>query len=111
MYRPVTLPERGALENSDVCSWEDDGQDEHDVDEVRGGPNHDLSLRQARQNFEAIGACNSTAPSSYAPRGLMNTRIAARPGERARSVRGPERPGPYRTSTAPDRAENSGESR
>lgn len=70
VYRPVTLPERGALENSDVCSWEDDGQDEHDVDEVRGGPNHDLSLRQARQNFEAIGACNSTAPSSYAPRSV-----------------------------------------
>ncbi|WP_142215115.1 CPCC family cysteine-rich protein [Streptomyces sp. SLBN-118] len=54
----ITLAERGAFEICEVCYWEDDGQDEHDADEVRGGPNHDLSLRQARQNFEAIGACN-----------------------------------------------------
>jgi hypothetical protein len=54
----ITLAERAAFEICDVCYWEDDGQDEHDADEVRGGPNHDLSLRQARQNFEAIGACN-----------------------------------------------------
>ncbi|MET8632493.1 CPCC family cysteine-rich protein [Streptomyces sp. NPDC004096] len=32
--------------------------DEHDVDEVRGGPDHGLSLRQARRTFEAIGAGN-----------------------------------------------------
>ena len=25
---------------------------------VRGGPNHDLSLSRARQNFGTIGACN-----------------------------------------------------
>ncbi|MFE4847266.1 CPCC family cysteine-rich protein [Streptomyces sp. NPDC056690] len=56
--RFITLAERGAFEICDVCYWEDDGQDEHDADEFRGGPNHDLSLRQARQNFESIGACN-----------------------------------------------------
>ncbi|GAA3847876.1 hypothetical protein GCM10022207_06570 [Streptomyces lannensis] len=54
----ITLFERGAFEICDVCYWEDDGQDEHDADEVHGGPNHDLSLRQARRNFVAIGACN-----------------------------------------------------
>lgn len=41
----------------DVCFWEDDGQDDHDADEVRGGPNGDLSLAQARRNYEAFGAC------------------------------------------------------
>ncbi|WP_458244866.1 CPCC family cysteine-rich protein [Streptomyces sp. MAI_2237] len=55
----ITLAERGAFEICDVCYWEDDGQDEHDAHVVRGGPNHDLSLRQARRNFEALGACNA----------------------------------------------------
>jgi hypothetical protein len=54
----VTLAQRGAYEICDVCFWEDDGQDEHDVGEIRGGPNHDLSLRKARQNFQEIGACD-----------------------------------------------------
>ncbi len=40
-----------------VCFWEDDGQDEHDADVVRGGPNHGLSLAQARKNFREFGAC------------------------------------------------------
>ncbi|MCD0482141.1 hydrolase [Streptacidiphilus sp. ASG 303] len=56
--RFITLTERGAFEICEVCFWEDDGQDDHDADQVRGGPNHDLSLRQARRNFETIGACN-----------------------------------------------------
>jgi len=36
--------------------WEDDGQDDHDADEVRGGPNGTLSLLQARLNFVTFGA-------------------------------------------------------
>jgi hypothetical protein len=40
-----------------VCFWEDDGQDDHDADEVRGGPNGTLSLTQARTNFRMFGAC------------------------------------------------------
>ena len=36
--------------------WEDDGQDDHDADEVRGGPNGDLSLAAARRNFREFGA-------------------------------------------------------
>ena len=47
---------RGQDEICPVCFWHDDGQDEHDADEVRGGPNYGLSLSQARQNFRRIGA-------------------------------------------------------
>jgi hypothetical protein len=52
----VTLTERGGYEICPVCFWEDDGQDDHDADEVRGGPNYGLSLTAARHNFERIGA-------------------------------------------------------
>lgn len=50
-----TLFGRGSYEICPVCFWEDDGQDEHDAEEVRGGPNHDLSLRQAQINFREYG--------------------------------------------------------
>ena len=39
-----------------VCFWHDDGQDDPNADEVWGGPNKDLSLAQARDNFRAFGA-------------------------------------------------------
>jgi hypothetical protein len=39
-----------------VCCWEDDGQDEHEAAEVRGGPNGMLSFTQAQKNFEEYGA-------------------------------------------------------
>ncbi|WP_130330986.1 CPCC family cysteine-rich protein [Micromonospora kangleipakensis] len=39
-----------------VCFWEDDGQDTHDADRVRGGANGQLSLTRARQNFAGFGA-------------------------------------------------------
>jgi hypothetical protein len=51
-----TLQERGGFEICEVCFWEDDGQDEHDSDIVRGGPNGSLSLSAARQNFAMFGA-------------------------------------------------------
>jgi hypothetical protein len=51
-----TLPERGGYEICPVCFWEDDGQDDHDADIVRGGPNKNLSLSEARKNFIAYGA-------------------------------------------------------
>lgn len=51
-----TLHSRGAYEICPVCLWEDDGQDEHDADEVRGGPNRNLSIRDARENFARFGA-------------------------------------------------------
>jgi hypothetical protein len=51
------LPERGGYDICPVCFWEDDGQDDHDADIVRGGPNYSLSLTQARLNYKRIGAC------------------------------------------------------
>ena len=45
-----TLGERSSYEICRVCWWEDDGQDNSDADGVRGGPNSDLSLTQARVN-------------------------------------------------------------
>jgi len=51
-----TLTERGGYEICQVCFWEDDGQDDHDADVVRGGPNYELSLADARSNFAKIGA-------------------------------------------------------
>jgi hypothetical protein len=46
-----TLEERGIYEICFLCWWEDDGQDDRDADEVRGGPNGRYSLTQARLNF------------------------------------------------------------
>ncbi|MBG0826792.1 hypothetical protein HS041_03250 [Planomonospora sp. ID67723] len=37
---------------SPVCFWED----EHDTDEVRGGPNDELSLARGRRNSARFGA-------------------------------------------------------
>ncbi len=39
-----------------VCYWQDDGQDDHDAEVIRGGPNRELSLAQARHNFAMLGA-------------------------------------------------------
>ena len=52
----LTLSSRGYYEICKVCFWEDDGQDEHDADIVRGGPNAELSLRQAQDNYRTFGA-------------------------------------------------------
>jgi hypothetical protein len=51
-----TLGERGGFEICPVCFWEDDGQDDHDADVVRGGPNGALSLTEARANYREFGA-------------------------------------------------------
>ena len=63
----ITLPERGAFELCPVCFWEDDGQDDHDADEVRGGPNGTLSLTQARANFAAVRASDRAFIDSVRP--------------------------------------------
>ncbi|MGW1029517.1 CPCC family cysteine-rich protein [Streptomyces sp. NPDC002577] len=34
------------------------GQDEHDEEVVRGGPNGSLSLVEAQRNFDELGACD-----------------------------------------------------
>ncbi len=54
-----TLRGRAGFEICPVCYWEDDGQDEHDADVVRGGPNGDLSLRKAQDNYRRFQACEA----------------------------------------------------
>jgi hypothetical protein len=56
--RYPTLHERGGYEICAVCFWEDDGQDDHDADVVRGGPNRGLSLTDAQRNYRRIGAAD-----------------------------------------------------
>jgi hypothetical protein len=50
-----TLVHRGADERCRECGWYDDGQDDHDSDVVRGGPNGCLSLDAARLRYVAHG--------------------------------------------------------
>ena len=51
-----TLAKRNDDDICPVCFWHDDGQDDPHADEVWGGPNKDLSLSMARENFRAFGA-------------------------------------------------------
>ncbi len=46
-----TLDSKGEYDICIMCNWEDDGQGDEDADIVRGGPNGDYSLLQARINF------------------------------------------------------------
>ena len=52
----ATLSDRWENEICPVCFWQDDGQDDDDADVVLGGPNYEVSLSQARENFRAFGA-------------------------------------------------------
>ncbi|WP_414665189.1 CPCC family cysteine-rich protein [Horticoccus sp. 23ND18S-11] len=63
----LTLFGRGGFEICQVCYWEDDGQDDHDADDVRGGPNGDLSLAEARANFKVHGASDAKFVSNVRP--------------------------------------------
>jgi hypothetical protein len=62
-----TLTERTAFEICEVCSWEDDGQDDADADACRGGPNGSLSLREARANYLRFGACEPSMIGNVRP--------------------------------------------
>ena len=46
-----TIDGRGNYDICTICWWEDDGQDNHDANIARGGPNSILSLTRARLNF------------------------------------------------------------
>lgn len=54
--RCKTLRRRSIYAICPVCYWEDDGQDDHNADEVFGGPNGDLSLSQGQANYREFGA-------------------------------------------------------
>ncbi len=58
LYR--VLNECGSDIICSICFWEDDGQDDIDADEIRGGPNGSLSLSVARANFVNFGASESS---------------------------------------------------
>ena len=47
-----TLTAPGAYNLCLLCDWEDDGQADHNADEILGGPNSDYSLTEARENFK-----------------------------------------------------------
>jgi Cysteine-rich CPCC len=55
-YKTLSLP--GGLELCQVCWWQDDGQDDSDSYVVRGTVNGDLSLAEARLNFQLYGAAH-----------------------------------------------------
>ena len=52
-----TISEHGSYDICPVCFWEDDGLYDN-PDEIWGGPNKNLSLTQARKNFQDFGACD-----------------------------------------------------
>lgn len=72
----LTFDERGGYDICPVCFWEDDGQDDHDADVVRGGPNGQLSLTQARTNYRLFGACEERFIDNVRP-----TRAEELPGQ------------------------------
>ncbi len=62
-----TLAMRCGFEVCAVCYWEDDGQDSHDADRQRGGPNGTLSLTAAIANFALLGACEENMVDKVRP--------------------------------------------
>jgi hypothetical protein len=62
-----TLTMRSGFEVCAVCYWEDDGQDSHDANRVRGGPNGALSLTKAIANFALLSACEENMADKVRP--------------------------------------------
>ena len=52
----ISLAERGNYLVCPVCYWEDDGLDINTLD-IESGANQYITLRHARHNFKAFGAC------------------------------------------------------
>lgn len=71
----ITLTERSAYEICPVCFWEDDGQDDHDADHVRGGPNGRSPLRPRGPISGPWARAMSVALSSRVPHSHRASRI------------------------------------
>jgi len=64
----ASLSDSGGFDICSICFWEDDGQDDHNADVVRGGPNGSDSLTDARRNYLSIGACRKKDLAHVRPR-------------------------------------------
>jgi len=51
-----TIEDYGRYDMCHLCAWEDDGQDDAEAEEIRGGPNGNYSLKEARLNFFRFGS-------------------------------------------------------
>lgn len=80
-----------------MCWWEDNAQDDADAEVVRGGPNGDYSLAEARRNFLEHGSMYRAGdrihrwagrPPSPEERPLLDKVLAA--GERFRAAVTPD---------------------
>ena len=65
-----TLDERGGYDICPVCFWEDDGLGVDRPDE-HSGPNH-MTLREGRDNFRRLGACDPAMLPHVLPRALWD---------------------------------------
>ncbi|HEY5758454.1 MAG TPA: CPCC family cysteine-rich protein [Steroidobacter sp.] len=74
-----TLEAGADYEICELCNWEDDGQSDADADAVRGGPNADYSLSEARLNFRQYRVM-------YSPQ--RDTRIGGSDSELERQTKG-----------------------
>ncbi|MDR1075518.1 MAG: hypothetical protein LBL59_04225 [Xanthomonadaceae bacterium] len=61
-----TLDERGFHDICPICFWEDDGTDLGELD-APSSANRQLTLRQARENFVRLGACDEEAVADVLP--------------------------------------------
>lgn len=61
----LTLEARGQFQICAECSWEDDGQDDPNADEIWGGPNGAESLTDARRRYaQYVTKTRATDPRS-----------------------------------------------
>lgn len=72
--RMIALKQRSVGEECAVCGWRDyQGQNEYHLDNVVPGRNFDLSLKQAREEFEVYGDLD---PRHYTPNEVpLRTRV------------------------------------
>ena len=63
--------ERDSFEICSVCFWEDDGYNDN-PDEVRGGPNQDLSINQAKATSKSLAHTASMSLNTHAHHAMMS---------------------------------------